>query len=112
MPPPYRPYIPQTLGDLLDLLGLMMLRSPTFADTTGYFPERNIDTVFYALNEGLDATRKKLGEDRYQKLTEMSKQMRVLFAADPEDTTGDARKGQELIFDMTQLIKSRPKAQP
>jgi hypothetical protein len=106
MPPPYRPYVPQTLGDLLDKLGMMMISSPTFVDKTGYFPERNINTVFSALNEGLNATRGKLGDELFLKLIKMSDEMRVFFEADPEDT-GEAIKGRELILDMTNLIKAR-----
>lgn len=104
----YRPYIPQTLSDLLDLLGLMMLRAPTFADTTGYFPERNIDTVFESLNEGLQKTRTTLGEDRYLKLSETTRQMRAYFEADPEDKS-KTLKGRELILEMEDLIKAAAK---
>ena len=110
MPRVYRPYIPQSLGDLLDLLGMMMLSSPTFVDKTGRFPERNIDTVFQCLSEGLQNTRGRLGEDRYRKMTAMSDQVRAYFVADPEDK-GDALKGRELILDMEDLIRGRgPKA--
>jgi hypothetical protein len=107
MPPPYRPYVPQTPSELLDLLGLMMLRAPTFADTTGHFPERNVETVFYSLNAGLQVTQRKLGEELFRKLTAMSGQMRAYFEADPEKKTGDTRKGRELILEMTDLIKAR-----
>jgi hypothetical protein len=84
----------------------MMISSPTFVDKTGYFPERNIDTVFHALNEGLKVTRGKLGEERYRKLVEMSNQVRAYFEADSEDK-GETLKGRELILDMEDLIKSR-----
>lgn len=103
---PYKPYIPQDVGELLDLLGYMMLASPTFKDDTGYFPERNIDTAFYALNEGLVVIRKKLGAERYAALTALSDKMRALFEADPNDSAGNARAGRTLIQEMRDILKS------
>ena len=103
---PYRPYIPRTLGDLLDLLGLMMLRAPTFTDKTGHFPERNIDTVFCALNKGLQANRGKLGEERYQGLADMSNQMRTYFEAGQKDEARSTEKGRELIAAMEDVIEA------
>ena len=107
MSPRYKPYIPQTLGDLIDKLSMMMLSSPTFADKTGYLPGRNIDSTFQALNEGLKATQSELGVGRYHQLLQMSNQTRAYFEADPEDKTGDALKGRELILDMMDLIRER-----
>ena len=106
MPRVYRPYIPQSLGDLLDLLSSRLLSAPTFVDKTGYFPERNLETTFSKLNEGLLVLRVRLGEDRYGKLMEMASRARAYFEADPEKKTGDAVKGQELILDMEDLIKA------
>jgi hypothetical protein len=56
----YKPYVPQTVGDMMDLLGMVMLSSPTFKDD--YFTERNVETVFSTLNGGPQNVRKKLGE--------------------------------------------------
>ena len=56
-----KPYIPQGISEIWDFLGAMMLLAPTFKDKTGYFPDRNIDTEFFALNEGLKTVRKKVG---------------------------------------------------
>ena len=103
----YRPYVPQNIGELLDKLSYMMLYSPTFKDETGYFPQRNIDTAFFALNEGLLVVRKKLGEERYAALRALSDEMRALFEADPEDKTGDARAGRRLIHEMEDILKSK-----
>ena len=75
------------VGEIMDQLGFMMLKSPKFIDKTGYFPQQNIDTVFLQLNEGLQLIRGKLGEDLYLKLMNMSDQMRAHFEAD----LGDAR---------------------
>ncbi|WP_419828036.1 hypothetical protein [Sphingomonas sp.] len=61
----------------------MMLGAPTFIDKTGYFP-LSIDTEFQALNDGLEAIRSRLGEERYRTLAAMSQRMRALFEGDPE----------------------------
>ena len=106
MPRPYQPYIPRNASELLDLLGSMMLSSPTFADKTGYLPGMSLETTFVELNEGLQRLRSKLGEERYRKLAVMSDQMRAYFESDPEDKTGNAIKGREVILDMENLIKS------
>lgn len=105
MPRPYKPYIPQTIGEIWDLLGGMMLDSPTFIDKTGYFPDRNIDTEFFALKEGLKAVRKKLGEERYEKLVAMADRMKAHFEADPEDKTDDSLAGRQLIYDMEDVLQ-------
>ena len=102
----YRPYIPQTIGELMDQIGSMMLGAPTFKDKTGYFPQMNIDTEFFALNEGLRAVRKKLGEERYATLRARSDRMRALFEADPEDTTCDTQAGREIIHEMEDILRS------
>lgn len=105
----YEPYIPQHIGELSDLIGSFMLASPKFEDTSGYFPDKNIDTAFYALTEGLKNLRKKLGEDRYYKLIDMTARMRAHFEADPEDETGETMRGRELIYEMQDVLKSRRK---
>lgn len=83
---PYTPYIPQNISDVMDQLGWMMLNSPKFENNRGYFPERSINTAFFALNEGLKTIRKKVGEENYQVLAALSGKMRTHFKADPEDT--------------------------
>jgi|HubBroStandDraft_5_1064220.scaffolds.fasta_scaffold411247_1 hypothetical protein len=103
---PYKPYVPQDVGELLDLLAHMLFSAPTFKDKTGYLPRLNIDTTFFSLNEGLLVVRKKLGEERYAALRAMSDKMRALFDADPEDKTGDAQAGRLLIQEMEGLLLS------
>jgi hypothetical protein len=103
--PPYKPCIPQGISEIRELLGWMMLRSPTFIDKTGYFPEQNIDHVFCELNEGLRLTRGRLGEEVYLKLREMSDRMRAHFEADPENKTDDTLKGRDIISEMEALLK-------
>ena len=103
---PYTPYIPKTTGEVNDLLGWMMLYSPTFTDKLGYFPEQNIDTEFFALKEGLKNVRKKLGEDAYLRAVEMADQMRAHFEADPEDKTDDSLAGRDLILAMEDILRA------
>jgi hypothetical protein len=101
----YRPYIPQGIGELMDKLGAMMLSAPTFKDKTGYFPQMNIETEFFALNEGLLAVRRKLGEERYAILKALSDKMRPLFEADPENKTGQTQAGREIIYEMEGILR-------
>ena len=105
----YIPYIPQTIGELMDKLGSMMLGAPSFKDRTGYFPQMNLDTEFFALNEGLVALRRKLGEERYVALRRLSDQMRALFESDPDNTNGGTKAGRKLIREMEDILKSAAK---
>ena len=103
----YIPYIPQDIGGLMDKLGSMRLGAPNFEDTTGYFPELNIETEFFALNEGLQTVRKKLGEERYAALRPMSDQMRALFESDPDNTNGNTKAGRKLIREMEDILRNK-----
>ena len=105
MLPPYKPYIPNGVSEIRDLLGWMMLSSPTFEDKTGHFPGRNVETAFHALNESLQLIRGKLGEELYLKFMEMSDRMRAYFEADPENKTDDTLKGRDIIEEMESLLK-------
>jgi hypothetical protein len=105
MPKPYKPHIPQTVGQLWDKLGSMMLSSPRFEDDSGYFLGKGIDTEFQALAESLNVLRPLIGEDRFSKLTEMSRRMRAHFEADPEDKTDDTLAGRDLILEMEDILK-------
>ncbi len=102
--PPYKPYIPKGISEIMDYLGMMTLESPTFIDRTGYFPSRNLEMAFYELNEGLRLIRGKLGEERYRKLMEMSDRMRAHFEADPENKTDDTLKGRAIIEQMEAVL--------
>jgi hypothetical protein len=107
MPRTYSPYIPQSKNELMDHLAFLMLSSPTFVDESGYFPGRNVDTAFFALNEGLRLIRNRLGEEKYEALVSLSARMRAHFEADPEDETGETQKGRELIHEMEDLLMGR-----
>lgn len=102
--PQSKPNIPHGIGELMDHLGMMMLKSPTFKDE--YFTNLNIDLVFFELNEGLKFIYKKLGDERYQKLRALSDRMRAHFEADPEDKTEDALAGRRIIREMEDSLKS------
>ena len=105
--PRFEPYIPQNVGDIMDVLAMMMLKSPKFIDKTGYFPGANINTVFLQLNEGLREIREKIGEELYLKLREMSDRMRAHFEADAENRTDETNKGRAIIMEMRNLLKQR-----
>ena len=101
-----RPYIPKGISEIWDFLGAMMLSAPTFKDRTGYFPEQDINTEFFALNEGLKTIRKKIGDDNYKALVTLSDRMRAHFEADPEDRTEDGIKGRNCIIEMETILKA------
>jgi hypothetical protein len=44
---PYKPYVPEGIGGVLDYLAHMLFASPTFKDKTGYLPRENIDTTLF-----------------------------------------------------------------
>src|SRR5579872_6198313 len=105
----YRPYIAQDIGELWDKLGAMTLGAPLFKDRTGYFPQMNLESEFFGLNESLLVLRKKLGEERYATLRAMSDQMRALFESDPDNTNGNTKAGRKLIREMEDILKSAGK---
>jgi hypothetical protein len=86
-------YIPEGIPDLRDLLNSMILGAPKFLDKTGYMPFINLDYRFRQLNEGLICNRMKLGEERYQKLAQMSDQIRVCSKPIPTTRRETPRKG-------------------
>jgi hypothetical protein len=103
---PYEPTIPETTGEVHELLGWMMLNAPRFEDKDGLFAGQSIETEFFALNEGWKKVRKKLGEERYARAVELTARMKALFEADPNDENGDAMAGRNIIFDLQDIIKA------
>jgi hypothetical protein len=97
--------VPKDIGEIVVLLNWMLLRSPKFTDKTGHFPFMGLDVVFRQLNDGLGCNRPTLGDERYQKLMQMSDQMRALFEADPEAKTGDTLKGCKIIHEMEAILR-------
>jgi hypothetical protein len=102
---PAKVRVPQNIPELLDLLISMLLSAPKFTDKTGWLPFLNLDYVFRQLNEGLSLNRQTIGEERYQELVRMSDQMRALFEADPDNKTGETRKGRDMIYEMEDILK-------
>lgn len=109
MTPPYKPHIAQNISEFMDVLGLLMLSSPTFVDESGYSPGRNLNTVFKGVNESLQSIRSKLGEERYIKLQDLTDRMYAYFKSDPEDKTGEAQKGRLIIHEMEVLLRQKPR---
>jgi hypothetical protein len=109
---PYKPYLAQTIGELNEKLGWMMLNAPTFQDRTGYFPERSIDTAFQALKDSLANLRGKLGEERYSKMLDMADEMRALFESDSESKTGGSKAGRMIIREMELMLRRKRAAAP
>ncbi|WP_210253024.1 hypothetical protein [Beijerinckia sp. L45] len=107
----YAPPIWEEVGEIRDLMDWMMLASPKFLDRTGFFPGRNIDTVFYELDHILQATRAKLGENLYRALIDLSRQMRAYLEADPERQTDSYRKGQDILQIMWDLLDANMRQQ-
>ncbi len=102
---PYREPVPQSIGEMMDLLGSMMISSPTFSDS--YFPGRNAETVFGALHEGLDKLRTKLGADRFNRLNHLALEIRALFEADPNGGVPETMRGREKILEMERVLRER-----
>jgi hypothetical protein len=98
-------YVPKSVSELNDLLGFMIVRSPLFEDIA--FPGQNLTTVFFQLNEALRILRLKVGEERFQRLSEMAQSVRTHFEADPNDDNGGTRAGRKLIYEMKALLRSR-----
>lgn len=101
----YIPHIPKTRSQVLDQLSFMLLKSPTFEDPT--FPGRSVETAFLQLNEGLNAIRKKIGEERFETLAALSARTRAHFESDPEDNNGGTREGRKLVNEMIEILEQK-----
>ncbi len=100
----YRPYIPETLSELMDFVVPMMGEAPKFQDDTGYFPGQNIDTEFYALVEGFARVRDKIGEDRYAKAIDIAARMKAIFLEAGDENDPKTMQGIYLIHELIDLI--------
>lgn len=94
---PYKLTFPQTPGELYDKLGSMMLRSPEFTDP--WFPGMNIDTTFEELSQGLEINRARLGDEAYEQLVSLSKELRNLYDAK------DVKAGNMVADRMSEIIE-------
>jgi hypothetical protein len=101
----YGSYVPETLGDLLDYLSVLLLESPKFENL--YYLRRDLDSTFAVFDESLRRLQPQLGRALYERFVRDSKQMRAYFAADPEQTTGDTRKGKDMVYELEDLLEAR-----
>ena len=106
---PVKIYVPGNVHELIDFVIAMQVEAPKFVDKSGYFPFRNLDYVFRQLREGLAHNRQELGDERYLQLLQMSDHMRALFIADPEDGTGESRKGRDMIYEIEDILREVPR---
>jgi len=102
---PVKMYAPQDIQELFEFVVSMLSSAPKFIDKTGYFPHQNLDYVFQQLFAGLNLNRQALGEQRCEKLIQMSYQIRALFEADPEDKTGETLEGCKIIHEMEDILR-------
>jgi hypothetical protein len=98
-------YIPKSVSELNDFLGFMIVRSPLFEDIA--FPEQSIATVFAELSESLQLLRPKIGEDRFQRLSELAQRVKFHFEADPNNDNGETRASRKLLYEMKAVLRSR-----
>jgi hypothetical protein len=101
---PAKMRVPQNIGELRDLLSMILLSAPKCLDKTGYLPYQNLDYVFQQLLAGLAHNRAVLGEERYVQLKGMSERMRALFEADPETKTGETLQGYKIIHEVEDIL--------
>jgi len=104
--PPYKPYIPQSAGETIELLGAMVLDAPTFEDDS-YFVGKNIDTTYFALDEGLKVIRSKLGEDRYARLVEMALLTKQKFLQASDEDAEEVLAGRNILIEMIGMLRRR-----
>lgn len=100
----YKPYVPESLSELMDFVVPMMGEAPKFQDETGYFPRQNIDTEFYALVEGFGRVRDKIGEDRYAKAIDIAARMKAIFLEAEDEDDPKTMQGIYLIHELMDLI--------
>lgn len=103
---PYKPYIPQSAGETIELLGAMVLDAPSFEDDS-YFVGKNIDTTYFALDEGLKVIRSKLGEDRYTRLVEMARVTKEKFLQAADEDAEEVREGRNVLIEMIEMLRRR-----
>jgi hypothetical protein len=103
---PYKPYIPQSIGETIELLGAMVLDAPKFEDDS-YFAGMSIDTEYVALDEGLEVIRGKLGEDRYTRLVEMALLSKEKFLQASDGNAEQLVAGRNILIEMIEILRRR-----
>jgi hypothetical protein len=94
------------MGEVRDYVGSMVLGAPRFIDKTGFYPDQDVNSEFFALIEGFKTIQKRLGEDNYQKVVALAQRAKALFEADPDNKTGDTKKGRECLFEIEDILKA------
>jgi hypothetical protein len=94
------------MGEVRDYVGSMVLGAPRFIHKSGFFPDHDIHTEFFAITEGFKTIRRRLGEDNYQRAVALLERAKALFEADPDDRTGDTAKGLECLFEIEDMLKA------
>ncbi|MDP5281148.1 hypothetical protein Q9Q95_19645 [Sphingomonas sp. DG1-23] len=107
----YKPYVPQDLDELTDLIGSMVLGSPNFVDTSGYFPDRTIESEYFALSEALKVVRADLGEERYTKLVAMMDRTKAFFTSPVDEDSDEVWVGRNLLLEMLELVDEAIRSQ-
>lgn len=102
----HKPYVPATLSEIYDMLASMLGDAPTFIDKLGHFPRQNIETEFARLNESFGNVRKKLGEERYAALLDLSARAKTLFAEDQDETNGKYEQGLDLLIEIEDIVQA------
>lgn len=102
-------YVPNSLSEIYDYLAGTLGDAPKFVDSTGFFPDRSIDTEFDVLIAAFNNVRGKLGEERYAKLIDLAARTKALFLADPNDDNGKTLEGCKLIWEIEDIIQDARK---
>lgn len=102
---PYKPHVPQSVGEMVEKLDWMSYHAPTFEDPSfdEMYPGRTLRVVFFEINEGLNVLRGEIGAERYRTAVEQAERMRALFEGAPNDLLD----GKKLIEDMKLLLIGR-----
>ena len=99
---PNRVFIPATIEELHDYLyKLRRMRAKMVDDN---FPKLNNGVAFEIFREGLQKLEPRLGDEAYNKLLQLVNQVERQFRLDPDETTGEARKGFLLITEMEEYL--------
>jgi hypothetical protein len=101
MPKPYK-YVPASVPEVRDYVGAMVIAIPNLVDSIA---DGGVPGAFRDLQEGLDLTRKKLGETLFLRLSEMGRTAHAHFEA------GELKEGYFLLQDMSDLLSKKPKEQ-
>jgi hypothetical protein len=78
-----------------------MMRAKMVDDSV---PDLNNGVAFEVFRLGLQKLEARLGEEAYNKLLQLVNQVERQFRLDPDETTGEARKGFLLITEMEEFL--------